>query len=178
MKKVLISYSSLSGNTRQLAEGIAKSCPDYIDLLDIAKLEEGDEAVAEALANYDHVLHGYWVDKGGPDARSERYLKAIRNKKVGIFATLGAYPDSDHAKESLERGRQCLDASNEFLAEFICQGRLSEAIKQRIRSLPADHPHAVDEERLKRWAAAEDHPNEQDIQNAIAVFSKLFHGPK
>lgn len=166
MKKVLITYASLSGNTKKLAEGL------YDAFQEEAHLQPVDEEID--LSSYDVILHGYWVDRGGPDEKSKAFLSRIQNKKVGIFATLGAYPDSEHAASSLEKGVQCLDASNTLIGKFICQGRLSDAIKDRIRKLPKDHPHGPTEARLKRWADADSHPDEADIQKAISVFKNVW----
>lgn len=161
--KMLISYSSMTGNTKKLAQGIYKHFKDVADLADIKDFVDPD--------NYDIILHGYWVNRGGPDDSSVAFLKSLRNKKVGLFATLGAYPDSQHAMDSLENGKACLDVSNQLVGTFICHGSVSEAMKTRMYQLPKDHSHYPDAERLKRWQAAEGHPDDADITAAIEEFS-------
>ena len=99
-------------------------------------------------------------------------MKEIKGKKVGIFATLGSYPDSDHARTSLERGLALVEKDNEVIGSFICQGRIAEALKQRMEILPEGHPHYPDENRRKRWADADRHPNEEDVRQAVKVFCK------
>jgi hypothetical protein len=31
------------------------------------------------------------------------YMSTVRNKRVGLFGTLGAWPDSDHARQCMEQ---------------------------------------------------------------------------
>ena len=54
----------------------------------------------KCIEDYDAILIGYWVDKGGPNKEAKEFMKRIKNKRVGIFATLGAYPDSNHGFNS------------------------------------------------------------------------------
>ena len=63
------------------------------------------------------------VDKGTANAGSARYMETVKNKKIGLFGTLGAYPDSDHAKQCMKKAR-ALVQGNEILGEFLCQGKV------------------------------------------------------
>lgn len=160
--KTLVVYSSLSGNTKYLAEGIYDALKGEKDIKSVKEADNWKE--------YDRILVGYWVDKGGPDKNAKEFLEKLKDKRVGVFATLGAYPDSEHAKTSLEAGVNIIKENNIPDASFICQGRLSEAIKSRLKKMPKDHSHYPDEKRLKRWKDAESHPNEEDVKDAVKVF--------
>lgn len=156
MKKPwLVVYSSLTGNTKEVAEAIFKVLPEGSEIFSVEE--------APCMDGYENVAIGYWVDKGTADAKAAEYLQKTKNAKVFIFATLGAYPDSDHAAQSLERGAALLGEGCEVTGKFICQGRLSQAIMNRMKDMPADHPHAPTPERLARWEAASHHPNEEDF---------------
>lgn len=161
--KMLITYSSLTGNTKKLAEGIYAHFKDHADICAV-------DAVG-ALDDYDVILHGYWVNRGGPDDASKAFLESLRNKRVGIFATLGAYPDSEHAGKSLDSGEACLDASNTLIGRFICQGAVSKSVQERMYTFPEDHPHYPDAKRIQRWKDASTHPDDIDIRRAIQVFA-------
>ncbi len=93
-------------------------------------------------------------------------MEKIEGKKVGVFGTLGAYPDSDHAKKTLKRVRELLEVKNEVIAEFLCQGKVDPKLIEKFKELPAGHPHGMTEERRKRHEEASKHPNEQDIKEA------------
>jgi hypothetical protein len=108
---------------------------------------------------------GFWVDKGTADKRSMEYMKTLNGKNVALFATLGAYPDSEHARETLLRV-ETLMPGYRILDSFICQGAIDPKLQEWMSKLPSDHPHAVDEKRLKRWEDASSHPDEEDCRKA------------
>lgn len=161
--KVLVAYSSLTGNTKKLAEGIFQGLEDVEK--EIKSIGETDST-----DGYDVVIAGYWVDKGGPNKEAEEFLKGLRNKVVGIFATLGFWSDSDHAYHSLKRGEECVQENNKILAKYICQGKLSEKIIGQFKKLPEGNPHAVTPEKLRRYEIAKNHPSNADIQSAAELF--------
>ena len=92
--KTLIVYSSLTGNTKMVAEAIHEVFDGESTLHPV-----GDNPAADGC---DLVIVGFWVDRGTADAKAKAYLETLQGKRVGLFATLGAYPDSEHARESLE----------------------------------------------------------------------------
>lgn len=163
--KVLVTYSSLTGNTKKLAEGIFESLEnvnkDIKCIKDIQSIEE-----------YDVVIVGYWVDKGGPNKEAEEFMKTLENKTVGIFATLGFWADSDHAFNSLKKGEELVKENNKILAKFICQGKLSEKIIEQFKKFPKGNPHAITPEKLRRYEIAKNHPSKADIESAGELFNE------
>lgn len=166
MKKPwLVVYSSLTGNTKMLAEAVLEALPAGSEIFSVEDAPMADD--------YEKVAIGYWADKGTADKKAMEYMNKVTNSKVFVFATLGAYPDSAHAQDVLNRGAALLGAGCTVLGKFICQGKLSEALMARAKARPADHPHAATPERMKRWADASTHPDEQDfvnVQKAIKEF--------
>lgn len=161
--KTLIIYSSLSGNTKYLAEGIFKGIEGPKDIVSVDDNPKWQD--------YDNILVGYWVTRGGPDEKAEKILKEIKDKRVGVFATLGAYPWGEHAHKSIQTGIDLVKDNNEIIGRFICQGRLSEDIMKRLSKLEPGDPHYPDEKRKKRWEYASSHPDENDIADALRVFA-------
>lgn len=161
--KILVTYSSLSGNTKKLAEGIYNNIEATEKvILPIKQVESVDD--------FDVVLVGYWVDRGGPNKEAATFMESLSGKIVGVFATLGFWPDSKHAWDSIEKGEQIISENNTVLAKFICQGGISAAIIKQFSSLPADNPHAITPEKLKRYSIAEKHPSDIDILAAGELF--------
>jgi flavodoxin len=161
--KVLVTYSSLTGNTKMIAEGIFKEigCEDKV-LLPIKEVKE--------LERYDVVLVGYWVDKGGPNEEAKVFLEGLKDKQVGIFATLGFWADSDHAYRSLTAGEELVKENNKVIGRYICQGKINPSLIERFKSFPADNPHAITPEKLRRYEIAAKHPNEIDVMAAAQLF--------
>ena len=78
--KVQIIYSSLSGCTRKVAEGIYHSLTG-VDK-SIHDLKDG-----EPVLDGDILLLGYWVDKGGPNEQMHAFLEKTEGERpVGYFS--------------------------------------------------------------------------------------------
>lgn len=163
--KTLITYSSKTGNTKKLAEGIYEGIQFedkvILPIKDVTSIEE-----------YDVILVGYWVDKSGPNEEAKNFLSTIKGKKVGIFATLGYWPDTEHAWTSLKNGEALVQENNKVIGKFICQGKLDEKIIAMFEKLPADNPHAITEEKRKRYEIAKNHPSKVDILSAVEMFQE------
>lgn len=164
--KSLIVYSSKTGNTKKVAEAILSVLP--------AGTEIRSAENAPDPADYDFIAVGFWVDKGTANAEAAEYLRKIRGKKVGIFFTLGAFPNSPHAEKSCGNAVALLGENCEVVAKFWCQGAIDPKLTEWMRHLPPEHPHAPNPERLRRWEEAAKHPNDEDLEAAKAAFRNLF----
>lgn len=161
--KLLITYSSKTGNTKKLAEGIYKNIElENVDLKPIKEVTD--------LEAYDTILVGYWVDKGGPNEEAAEFMKSIEGKRVGIFATLGAYPDTQHGWNSLVKGEELVKERNQVLGRYICQGSIDEKLIEVFRKFSPDNPHALTPEKLRRYEIGKQHPNESDMRAAAILF--------
>lgn len=163
--RVLVTYSSKTGNTKKLADGIYEglNVEDKV-LLPMKEVSSIDE--------YDLILAGYWVDKAQPNAESKVFLEKIKGKKVGLFATLGFWADSEHAWESLVNGEALVKADNQVVGKFICQGALDPRIIERFEKLPPEDPHAVTPEKRRRYEIAKKHPSQVDVLAAVELFNE------
>lgn len=159
--KILIAYSSLTGNTKKIAQAIHQIAGgDLIDIRDKPDFKE-----------YDAIVIGYWADKGKADKLADDFLKEVNNKPCGVFATLGAYPDSPHAQKVISYGIETLENQGcKILSSFICQGKIDPTLTKRFESLEPGHPHYMDEARRKRHEDAKSHPDERDLAMAQEAF--------
>lgn len=164
--KSLIVYSSKTGNTRKLAEAILSVLPAGTEIFPVEKAPDPD--------GYDFVAVGYWVDKGTANAEMAEYLPKVRGKKVGVFFTLGAFPDSEHARKSCDNGIALLGEACEVVAKYWCQGAIDPKLTSWMSKLPEGHPHAPNPERLRRWEEAAKHPDDADLEAAKKAFKDLF----
>ncbi|KNF08281.1 flavodoxin family protein [Gottschalkia purinilytica] len=163
--KILLTYSSKTGNTEKVAEAIKDIIPEDFHFCKVQDAPSPEE--------FDVILIGFWVDRAMPDRDALEYMQKIKGKKVGIFATLGAYPDSPHGRESMQNARDIVK-ENEIIGDFICQGKIDEKLVEMFKSLPDNHPHAITEEKLKRYEIASRHPNEEDFERAKHIFKLAF----
>lgn len=164
--KSLVVYSSLTGNTKMVAEAIAEELG--ADIKSVAENPAAD--------GYDLVAAGFWVDKGSADELSVKYLPTLKNAKVALFATLGADPKSEHAAKCLEKAAGLLDGSNRIVGRFICQGKIDPKLIERMNKMFAGqtgNPHAPSKERDERHKKASTHPDAQDLADAKAAFARI-----
>ena len=116
MKSIVI-YSSLTGNTKQVAEAITSVLP--ADTLCVSMKE-----LPPDVSSYDLVFAGFWVDKGTANKEARDVLGILHNPHIALFATAGVPPQMAHAKESLINAANCLPDGIEPVGTFICQGKL------------------------------------------------------
>ncbi|MTI60303.1 MAG: flavodoxin [Firmicutes bacterium] len=159
-------YSSKTGNTKKVAEAIYQILPAGSGLFSVEQAPEP--------AEFDILFLGFWVNRGLPDDKMKEYMEKVENMEVGLFATLGAYPDSEHARKSMEKAEGLLGAGCQVLATFICQGKIDPSLTKKFERLPADHPHAMTVERRERHEIAKSHPDQQDLAKAREIFREII----
>lgn len=167
MKK-LTTYASLTGNTKKIAYAIYEQIGG-----DIMPMHEADR-----WNEYDFLAIGFYIDKGFASEDAKIFLKQIKNKKIGIFFTLGAESDSEHAKEIMQKAKEyMLENDNEILCDYASQGAISpeliENMKKMAKQYPDNEMFAITPKREKRWEEASTHPDENDLQNAKKAFLNI-----
>jgi flavodoxin len=163
--KVLLTYSSRTGNTEKVAKAIREVVPAGTAFYKISDAPGPEE--------FDIVIVGFWIDKGKPNKEALDYLLTVKNKKTAFFFTLGARPDSPHGQKCIEEVR-ALFRDNLLLGEFVCQGKIDEKLIESFKSFPPGHHHAITEESLKRYEMAAGHPDDADLLRAGETFRKIF----
>ncbi len=166
-RKSLVVYSSLTGNTKKVAEAVQSVIPNC----DIFPVENAPEN----LDDYYFVSVGYWVDRGLPDAISKKFIKSLKNMNVALFGTLGAYPDSPHALGCIRDSEAMLKkegSNNNVLGSFLCLGKIDPKLIDYMGKFMGD-THPVTPERKERLLQAQTHPDENDLEQVKAVFKNF-----
>ena len=114
MSKWGVFYSSVTGNTKMIAEKIAATAGEA-DLLPV-------EEMPEDLSAYEVVALGYWLRLGGPDPKMMQYLPRVKHATVILFETHGTDPGSEHAVTAYARAAYLLGEGCQILGTFGCQG--------------------------------------------------------
>ena len=164
--KCLVVYSSVTGNTRSVAEAIHAVLPHGTAIAPVYKAPDPDEFVVLAV--------GFWVRRAMPVRRMRRYMQRVRGKNVGWFGTLAAWPDSDHAAKVRAHANSLL-SGNKVAGGFLCQGRLaSKRFNAAMNRGKYDTTHPLTEERKTRLIEAGKHPNEDDFIAARLNFEAFL----
>ncbi|WP_321532116.1 heme utilization cystosolic carrier protein HutX [uncultured Desulfuromonas sp.] len=164
--KCAVIYSSKTGNTKKVAEAILQEMPEGTELHDVASVP--------ADGKFDLIAMGYWIDKGTADQQALTFMSSIDNTKIFSFFTLGAAPDSDHAEACRNNDKALYGENCEIIGTYCCQGAIDPKLTAWMEELPAEHPHAPNEERRKRWAEAAEHPNQADLEAARAAIRRAL----
>lgn len=164
--QIAIIYSSKTGNTEKVAKRIQGVLPEstVFDLENIPDLNQ-----------YHFIILGCWIDRGTADAKALEFFKTIENKDIAFFFTLGAYPDSKHAGECNNNIFEILESNNNNVyGSFWCHGKIDPSLTEWYKTLPLDHPHGLNPDRVKRLEIAAKHPDENDFKNAGKYFKDLI----
>lgn len=164
--KSLVVYSSRTGNTKKVASAILETLPEPREMHPVESAPPVDD--------FDMVAIGFWVDKGMPDAKAMRFMEGVNGKHVALFGTLGAEPDSDHAKDCIKESEALMDG-NTVHGTFLCQGRIDPKIIEAMQKM-ASEQHPMTPERIARIREAEKHPDERDLQNAREAMREMLEG--
>ncbi len=157
--KILIAYSTRTGNTEKLCTGVYEGIKDEHDvtLCNVKACKDYD--------SYDLVVFGYWVDRGTANKEARKKIESIRGKNVALLGTIGAAPDSEHGKKVYSRVPQLVDDSNRFLGAFMTRGKIDPKLQSKIKFLPL--PGSI-RKQMEEACIGTREPNETDIANAIS----------
>ncbi len=152
MEKILVTYLSLTGNTRKVAEAIYESLPEPKTILPVSEVQDSGE--------FGLIFVGFPVHAHSVPLRIENFLKSLpRGKKVALFSTHGSFTGSRLSREAIEHA--VVSASQtKVISTFSCRGKVS---AEALEFLSRSPEHEV-------WAdmavSARNHPNEQDLEEA------------
>ena len=154
MKKILVTYLSLTGNTRKIAEAIHETIFEPKTLLPIAEVQDVRE--------YDLIFIGFPVHSHSVPMKVEKFLRALPpGKKIALFSTHGSHTGSRLSREAIEHA-VVLASQAKVISSFSCRGRVSPQALEVLSRSP-EHEAWTD-----MAASASTHPNEHDIADAKA----------
>ena len=152
-----IVFSSLTGNTKKLADTIHEMLPhDKCDYFG-----ENDSRVPQS----DLLYIGFWTDKGNADHKTLELLAKLKNKKIFLFGTAGFGGSDVYFKKILEQVRQSIDSSNVVIGEYMCQGKMPLSVRERYIKMKESPEHPANLDMLiKNFDCALSHPDGEDLE--------------
>lgn len=152
MSKILVTYFSLTGNTKKIAEAI-------FSVLEGDKTIEPIEEVQE-LDDYTLVFIGFPVHSHSVPFKVASLLKKIpKGKKIAFFSTHGAITGSHLSQEAIENAAVTASKAK-ILGTFSCRGRVSSKALEVLSQSPE---HTLWAEMA---ASAQTHPDKADLEDA------------
>ena len=165
-EKYSIIFSSLTGNTKKLADTIRAVLPaEDCDYFGAPKAEE----------LHSEILYiGFWTDKGNADSATLELLSKLRDKKVFLFGTAGFGGSEAYFQNILNRVKASIDPSNSVVGEYMCQGKMPLSVRQRYEGMKKQPIHLPNLDALiENFDKALSHPDADDLQRARAFIQAL-----
>lgn len=162
--KGLIIYSSKTGNTKRMAEKI------YEVLKDEHQMTIKDIRDAPEVEKFDFILLGAWIDRGTLDTKALKFLKTIKNKKIGLFATLGAMPDSEHGRKVIKNLENLL-IDRDSLGQHICPGLVDPKMIEKLRGITGVVVPKKIKEKMIETSLESREASEEELEAAARYFA-------
>ena len=155
--KAMVVYSSRTGNTKKVANGIFAGIPG--ESKDIQSLEEYSGRDADVF------FVGFWADKGTCDMTVVDFLSGLHGKKVVLFGTCGMGRDSAYMQAIEDRVKVWIPEDSVCLGAYMCQGKMPEAVGARFEAgLRQEPENEALKARLENFRRAMAHPNRRDLE--------------
>lgn len=140
------------------------------------KQQNLNSQIGEILNQYENLAIGFWLDRGGATPKFAKFLREICDKKIALFMSCGADPQSEHSQKIIDKVASNLIAQgNEIAGKFVCQGKISDEIIAQIRAIYAQKNIEIPASRIENWEKSRSHPDENDLKNAREFFAKVFY---
>ncbi len=118
--KVIIVYTSLSGNTRKIAEAMFREIQEEKEIKEFNQVDN--------LEGYDLVFFGFPMHGFGAPEEAKSFLeKHCQGKKVVLFVTHGAPEHSGELQPWLNKCKEAATGAN-VVDMFNCQGELAQYV--------------------------------------------------
>ncbi len=152
-----IMFSSMTGNTKMLADTIRKILPEEnCDYFGPCK----ENPVSEML------YIGFWTDRGNADKTTLELIKSLRNKKIFLFGTAGFGVDEGYFKRILNNIKENVEPGNQIIGEYMCQGKMPQSVRERYVKMKEQPDHKPNLDMLiANFDHALSHPDANDLEN-------------
>lgn len=152
-----ILFSSLTGNTKKLADAIHETLPqndcEYFG------------AIKTPVPSSELLYIGFWTDKGNADNETLTLLSTLKNRRIFLFGTAGFGGSDAYFQKILGQVRQSIDPSNTIIGEYMCQGKMPQSVRERYVKMKENPEHPANLDALiKNFDYALSHPDSDDLE--------------
>lgn len=166
--KVLVIYSSLTGNTKKVCEQAFQVLNCEKKIIAIENIND------EELEKFENIIIGTWIDKATADDKTRRLLKKLKRKNIYFIGTLAASLTSEHAKKCFNNLKSLCSKNNNFKNGVLARGRVSEDLQEKFNKFPLNIIHKFVPNINEIIQEAEPHPNEEDFEIIKKFMSENF----
>ena len=158
MLDYLVLYQSESGNTKKIAASIFSRLPgNSKDLIDI----DTDKTIPEANVYF----IGFCVHRGSCSMEVSDFLSDLSGKQIALFGTCGMGDSPEYYKDIAGRVSAWIEADNDYLGYFICQGKMPQSVRERYMKMKENPEHPANLDLLiQNFDRALSHPDSEDLE--------------
>ncbi len=159
MMKYAIVFSSKTGNTRALAQAVARALPQENCLYFGPPAQEALRAPV--------VYAGFWTDKGTCDSDTAAFLSSLTTQQVFLFGTAGFGGSAAYFDKIMDAVQAHVPSSVRVIGRWMCQGKMAQGVRLRYEAME-DSPRRT--AMLENFDRALSHPDSTDlaeIQKAV-----------
>ncbi len=171
MEKVLIIYSSETGNTKKVCEKAYSFFKD--DIVLEKKIISINEISKINLDEFKNIIIGCWINKANADAKTRKLLSNIKDKNIWYIATLAARINSKHAEKTRVNLEKIFSKNNDFVKGILVRGKVSENIKRKMETFPLNLIHKTIPDIQVIINEADNHPNEEDFDKIKSFIENI-----
>ncbi|MEI3333833.1 flavodoxin [Dorea longicatena] len=159
MLDYLVLYQSGSGNTKKIAASIFSRLPgNSKDLIDI----DTDKTIPEANVYF----IGFCVHRGSCSLEVSDFLNDLSGKQIALFGTCGMGDSPEYYKDIAGRVSAWIEADNDYLGYFICQGKMPQKVRMKYESMRNDENNDQIDRFIQNFDLALTHPDDLDVEHA------------
>ena len=160
-----ILFSSLTGNTKKLADAIHETLPqndcEYFG------------AIKTPVPSSELLYIGFWTDKGNADNETLTLLSTLKNRRIFLFGTAGFGGSDAYFQKILGQVRQSIDPSNTIIGEYMCQGKMPQSVRDRYVKMKEKPDHAPNlDELIQNFDRALSHPDNEDLDRLEEIIRR------
>lgn len=156
-------YSSRSGNTRRLAEGVAERLAKKEISVMLYDISDGSMPPLADLQAADLVVVAFWVDKTRADEAACEVLKRLDGVSVYLTGTLGYFADSPYGTKCLLNAVDCLPDTAKVLGGSLYQGGSDRMRRELAGEELPPRKHDLGPEAKERQLLLLDRPSEIEM---------------
>ncbi|MGN0363468.1 MAG: flavodoxin family protein [Bilifractor sp.] len=171
MKKIVMIVSSLTGNTKKIADAMEAE----IGSASLTRFTDREVLQTGRLPEADLYIVCFWTRKSGMNDTSKKVVDLLTNQRIAAAGTMGNIPSSDYGQLVRKNVEDYISQKNQCVDVFLSQGKIPEARTEARRKLPKTAPHYLDEEGYKRHLESRKHPDADDLRRAADFIRKLFY---
>ena len=164
-KRYSIIFSSVTGNTKLLANAIREALPqENCDYFGTSSNRENPTS--------ELLFIGFWTDKGTADENTLNLLKTLRDKQIFLFGTAGFGGSEEYYQKILTSTKESIDPSNTIVGVYMCQGKMPLSVKERYVKMIEEHGHKPNlDALLENFDSALSHPDANDLEKLKELVS-------